>query len=113
MTTGPSPTGQFARYDRSPALAGPVTSALAVPGLSAALDHVGYGTIAALSAVENVLPPVPSEVVLPLVGAQVSAGHLLFWAAVLASTIGSVLGSYVPYALGRWGGRPLVLRLPR
>ena len=77
------------------------------------IDGVGYAGLAAVMLVENVLPPVPSEVVLPMVGAQVSAGQLLFWAAVLASTVGSVLGAWVLYAVGRFGGRPLALRLPR
>jgi membrane protein DedA with SNARE-associated domain len=44
---------------------------------------------------------------------QVSAGQLVFWAAALASTTGSVLGAWLLYAVGRFGGRPLALRLPR
>jgi membrane protein DedA with SNARE-associated domain len=77
------------------------------------VDSVGYTGLAAVMLVENVLPPVPSELVLPLVGVQVSAGQLAFWAAVLASTVGSVLGAWLLYAVGRVGGRPLALRLPR
>ncbi|SDX90984.1 membrane protein DedA, SNARE-associated domain [Modestobacter sp. DSM 44400] len=46
-------------------------------------------------------------------GLQVSAGQLLFWAAALSATAGSVLGAWALYALGRLGGRPMVLRLPR
>jgi membrane protein DedA with SNARE-associated domain len=77
------------------------------------VDDVGYVGIAGVMLVENVLPPVPSEAVLPMVGLQVSAGQLLFWAAALASTVGSVLGAWLLYAVGRFGGRPLALRLPR
>jgi membrane protein DedA with SNARE-associated domain len=77
------------------------------------IDSVGYVGLAGVMLVENVLPPIPSELVLPMVGLQVSAGQLLFWAAVLASTVGSVLGAWVLYAVGRFGGRPLALRLPR
>src|SRR4051794_28755534 len=77
------------------------------------VDSVGYTGLAAVMLVENVLPPVPSELVLPLVGGQVAAGQLAFWAAVLASTVGSVLGAWLLYAVGRVGGRPLALRLPR
>jgi membrane protein DedA with SNARE-associated domain len=77
------------------------------------VDALGYAGLAAVMLVENVLPPVPSELVLPMVGLQVSAGRLLFWAAVLASTVGSVLGAWVLYAVGRLGGRPLSLRLFR
>jgi membrane protein DedA with SNARE-associated domain len=77
------------------------------------VDSVGYAGLAGVMLVENVLPPVPSEVVLPMVGLQVSAGQLLFWAAALASTAGSVLGAWLLYSVGRVGGRPLVRRLPR
>jgi membrane protein DedA with SNARE-associated domain len=77
------------------------------------VDSVGYAGLALVMLVENVFPPIPSEVVLPLVGLQVSAGKLLFWGAVLAATLGSVLGSLLLYGLGRLGGRPMVTRLPR
>jgi membrane protein DedA with SNARE-associated domain len=77
------------------------------------VDSLGYAGLALVMLVENVFPPIPSEVVLPLVGLQVSAGELLFWGAVLAATLGSVLGSLLLYALGRLGGRPMGTRLPR
>ncbi|MGY1616539.1 DedA family protein [Geodermatophilus sp. SYSU D00691] len=76
------------------------------------VDALGYVGLAAVMLVENVLP-IPSEVVLPLVGVRTADGSLLFWAAALAATVGSVLGSWGLYLLGRAGGRPLVLRLPR
>jgi membrane protein DedA with SNARE-associated domain len=75
------------------------------------VDGVGYAGLGLVMLAEAVLP-IPSEVVLPLVGLQVSAGHLDFWGTVLASTVGSVLGAWLLYLLGRLGGRPLVLRLP-
>jgi membrane protein DedA with SNARE-associated domain len=75
------------------------------------VDSVGYAGLGLVMLAETVLP-IPSEVVLPLVGLQVSAGHLDFWAAVLAATAGSVVGAWVLFLLGRLGGRPLVLRLP-
>ena len=77
------------------------------------MDGVGYVGLAGVMLVENVVPPVPSELVLPMVGLQVSAGQLLFWAAALAATAGSVLGAWLLYGVGRLGGRPLVRRLPR
>src|SRR3954470_12748782 len=77
------------------------------------IDSIGYAGLSLVMLVENVVPPIPSEVVLPMVGLQVSAGQFVLWAAVLASTVGSVLGAWVLYALGRIGGRPLALRLPR
>jgi membrane protein DedA with SNARE-associated domain len=67
--------------------------------------------LAAVMAVETVLPPIPSEIVLPLAGSQLAGGHLAFLIAVLAATLGSVVGAWALYAAGRFGGRPLLLRL--
>lgn len=72
----------------------------------------GYAGLGLVMAAEAVLP-IPSEVVLPVVGLQVSAGQLTFCGAALAATVGSVLGAWALYALGRLGGRPLALRLPQ
>jgi membrane protein DedA with SNARE-associated domain len=59
---------------------------------------------------ENLFPPIPSEVVLPLAGFLVGLGELNFAGALLAATLGSVLGAVILYYVGRWGGRGLVLR---
>jgi membrane protein DedA with SNARE-associated domain len=77
------------------------------------VDAGGYPGLALLIAVENVLPPIPSEVVLPLAGSFVAEGSLSFVPAVLAATAGSLAGALVLYALARIGGRPLILRLSR
>ena len=63
--------------------------------------------------IENLFPPIPSELVLPLAGFQVFRGVVPFWQALLAATAGSLLGAIVLYELGRYGGRPLVLRFRR
>jgi membrane protein DedA with SNARE-associated domain len=89
-------------------------SALAdiAPMAEQVVTSAGYAGLAAVMTAGELLP-VPTEVVLPVVGLQVSAGQLLFWAATLAATLGSVLGAGALYAVGRWGGRPAVLRLSR
>lgn len=72
----------------------------------------GWLGLAAVMAVENGSPPIPSKVVLlPLAGAQVAGGTLTYLVAVLAATLGSTAGAAMLYALGRAGGRPLLLRL--
>lgn len=76
----------------------------------AALGWVG---LALLLVAENLFPPIPSEVVLPLAGFLVGRGDLVFWQALLASTFGSVAGALILYSLGRYGGRLLVLRYGR
>ena len=74
------------------------------------LTDGGYAVLAALILLENLLPPIPSEVLLPLAGSRVATGDMAFLPAVLAATAGSMAGALVLYALGRFGGRPLLLR---
>ena len=74
---------------------------------------LGYVGLALLLVAENLFPPIPSEVVLPLAGFLVDRGDLGFWQALLASTFGSVAGALMLYTFGRYGGRKLVLRYGR
>lgn len=73
----------------------------------------GYLALVVLVCVENLFPPIPSEVILPLAGFYVDEGLLAFVPAVAAATLGSLTGALALYALGRFGGRPLVLRYGR
>jgi membrane protein DedA with SNARE-associated domain len=77
------------------------------------VTSAGYPGLAGLVLAENLFPPIPSEAILPLAGFLVSQGELTFAWAVLAATAGSVTGALLLYALARFGGRPLVLRLGR
>jgi membrane protein DedA with SNARE-associated domain len=70
----------------------------------------GYVGVAFLMLAENLFPPIPSEVVLPLTGFLVNQGQLAFFPALGVATTGSLAGALVLYALGRWGGRELILR---
>ncbi len=49
---------------------------------------------------ENLFPPIPSEVVLPLAGFTSTQGDLNVWAAFAWATIGSVTGAFLLYWLG-------------
>ncbi|MDO5671042.1 MAG: DedA family protein [Corynebacterium sp.] len=49
---------------------------------------------------ENLFPPIPSEVVLPLAGFTASQGELNVWAAFIWATIGSVTGALLLYWVG-------------
>lgn len=71
---------------------------------------LGYVGLALLLIAENLFPPIPSEVILPLAGFLVGQGEMSFWGALVAATTGSLTGALVLYAMGRYGGRPLVLR---
>ena len=68
------------------------------------VEKLGYVGLAIVVALENVFPPIPSEAVLPLAGYLVHQGRMTLWGAVLASTVGSVIGALVLYWLGHaWG----------
>jgi membrane protein DedA with SNARE-associated domain len=70
----------------------------------------GYPALAALILVENLFPPIPSELILPLAGFYVGQGDLTYLGSVLAATIGSLAGALIIYAAARHGGRPLLMR---
>jgi membrane protein DedA with SNARE-associated domain len=70
----------------------------------------GYPALAGLILAENLFPPIPSELILPLAGYYVGEGEMTFIFAVLAATIGSLVGALLLYAIARFGGRKVVLR---
>lgn len=74
---------------------------------------LGYWGIGLGMAIESANVPLPSEIILPFGGYLVSTDELRFWGVVLAGTVGGTVGSVFSYALGAWGGRPLVLRYGR
>ncbi len=65
------------------------------------INTLGYVGIALLMFLENLFPPIPSEVIMPLAGFVVTQGKLNFSAIVVAGVIGSVLGALPWYFLGR------------
>ncbi len=76
----------------------------------AVISASGYLGIAALMAIESACIPLPSEVIMPFAGFLVFQGRFeLFWVAT-AGAIGCNIGSAVAYAVGYYGGRPLVER---
>ena len=60
-----------------------------------------YWGIVCLMVVENVCPPIPSEVIMPLAGFMATQGRLALLGVILAGTLGSVLGAVPLYYLGR------------
>src|SRR4051812_16079498 len=65
----------------------------------------GYWGVALLMAIENVVLPIPSELIMPLAGYDTSKGHLSLWGVIVAGTIGSVIGSLPVYLPARLLGR--------
>lgn len=57
--------------------------------------------VALLMFLENLFPPLPSEVIMPLAGYLSARGEAPFWAMVVAGSVGSLAGAAVWYAVGR------------
>jgi membrane protein DedA with SNARE-associated domain len=89
-------------------------------------DAVGYLGVAAAVALETIVAPIPSEVILPMAGWKVSQSAAdpsvlepltdqpwNFVLTVVFATLGSLVGALVGYAIGAWGGRPLLDRFGR
>ena len=62
---------------------------------------LGYAAIALVMLLENVVPPIPSEVVMPLAGFLIQQGKLELVPTVLAGLLGTVLGAWFWYGVGR------------
>ena len=61
----------------------------------------GYWGIAFLMLLENIIPPIPSELIMPLAGFAVARGEMNMAIAIAAGTLGSVLGGLAWYYVGR------------
>lgn len=65
------------------------------------IDSIGLVGVAVLVALENIFPPIPSELILLLTGFNVSEGRFDVVSGIIAATVGSVVGAYFLYAVGR------------
>ncbi|MFP3361904.1 DedA family protein, partial [Planococcus sp. SIMBA_143] len=69
-------------------------------GITSVMENYGYVGMFLLILVENVFPPVPSEVVLTDGGFMTSPTSLTVWGATPSATPGSVAGAVTLYGLG-------------
>lgn len=63
-----------------------------------------YLTVSGFAFLENVFPPLPSDVLVLFVGSLVGVGTIDFTAALIAATLGSTAGFVVMYKVGDWFG---------
>ncbi len=75
------------------------------------INGAGYLGLFALMFLENLFPPIPSEVIMPLAGFLCARGDMDPVIAVLTGTAGSVVGALPWYALGRLYGKDRLLRM--
>jgi len=75
--------------------------------IESVIDALGYAGVAFLVMLENLFPPIPSEVVLPSAGlyAERNGGAAPLVGMIMAATIGSVIGALVLYGIAAWIGR--------
>ena len=80
------------------------------------MDKLGGPGAALLVGIDNIFPPMPSELVLPLAGFSASQGTMSLFMALFWTTLGSVVGALLTYWLGAWLGRErvraLIIRAP-
>jgi membrane protein DedA with SNARE-associated domain len=61
----------------------------------------GHWAVFLMMVLENIFPPIPSELIMPLGGFLAADGRLTLWGVILAGTAGSLLGATLWYVLGR------------
>ncbi|MFB9520955.1 MULTISPECIES: DedA family protein [Streptomyces] len=79
-----------------------------ITGLMDAMGAPGAGLAIAL---ENLFPPLPSEVILPMAGFAAGAGKMDLWAVLVWTTLGSVVGALALYGIGALLGRDRTVAL--
>ena len=64
------------------------------------INKFGYGGVFVLIALENIFPPIPSEVILTFGGFVTTTSDLTMTGVVVASTLGSVIGAMILFGIG-------------
>jgi membrane protein DedA with SNARE-associated domain len=72
------------------------------------VSTMGYPGLVLVMFLENVFPPIPSEVILPLAGSLALEGRFTLLGVTAMGTVGSIAGALVFYALGHLFGEPRV-----
>ena len=68
------------------------------------MNTLGPFGIALLMFLENVFPPIPSELIMPLAGYEAATGSMSMVTVILSGTLGSLLGIIPWYYVGEWMG---------
>ncbi|WP_081980643.1 DedA family protein [Neosynechococcus sphagnicola] len=69
--------------------------------ITSTMHSLGYWGIGLLMFFENLFPPIPSELIMPLAGFTVARGQMNFGAAILAGVLGTMLGALPWYYAGK------------
>lgn len=63
-----------------------------------------YLSVAGIAFLENIIPPIPSDVIVVFAGSLIGLGAIDFWWTLVLTTIGSTVGFMVMYKVGDWFG---------
>jgi len=77
------------------------------------IASAGYPGLGLVMVLENLFPPIPSEVILPLAGYMTIKGHFTLPGVTAVGTLGSIIGALTLYGLGWWLDESRVRRLLR
>lgn len=75
------------------------------------IEQTGYPAIAFLMFLENLFPPLPSEVIMPMAGFTASRGELSIVGVLIAGTIGTLTGALFWFFVARWLGEDRLKQL--
>ncbi len=75
------------------------------------LNHISYGTIMLLMAIESSFIPFPSEIVIPPAAYKAALGELNIYVVILSGTLGALIGALFNYFIALWLGRKIIYRL--
>jgi membrane protein DedA with SNARE-associated domain len=82
-----------------------------VEWITSTMEAMGYLGIGLLMFLENLFPPIPSELIMPLAGFTVSQGKMNFQYAVLAGVLGTMIGALPWYYAGKFVGEARLRQL--
>ena len=77
------------------------------------MESTGYITVFIAMAMESMVFPIPSEAVMPFAGFLVAESKFTFILVVIISTLGSIVGSLISYAIGYYSERALIHKYGR
>jgi len=80
-------------------------------GITGFIEAVGWVGIGLLMFIENVFPPIPSELIMPLAGFNAAAGDQSLVVVILAGSAGSLAGAWLWYWIGKKIGTSRLKRL--
>jgi membrane protein DedA with SNARE-associated domain len=74
------------------------------------IDQTGYITVFVGMIMESMVFPIPSEAIMPFAGFLIAEGRFTFVGVIGVSTAGSIVGSWLSYLIGKYGGKPFIDR---